>query len=81
VPEAPVVPMAPLFAATPDLSARFRLGAPLNRYDRSSFYGGTERGCTGCPAPKTAAEQPGQASLTPMPGREGPGRAFSRSRS
>lgn len=45
-----------LFIANPDLPARFRLGAPLNRYDRSSFYGGTERGYTDYPALEAAAE-------------------------
>lgn len=73
--------MALLFAANPDLSARFYLGAPLNRRDLSSFYDGTDHDCTGCPAPKTAAGQPGQVSLTPMPGRQDSGRASSRSRS
>ncbi len=33
-----------LFIANPDLPERFRLAAPLNRYDRSTFYGGDARG-------------------------------------
>jgi len=32
------------FIANPDLVERFRENAPLNRYDRSTFYGGTEKG-------------------------------------
>ena len=37
------------FIANPDLVTRFRTGAPLNRYDRSSFYGGSEKGYTDYP--------------------------------
>ena len=33
-----------LFIANPDLVERFRRKAPLNRYDRSTFYGGDARG-------------------------------------
>jgi hypothetical protein len=29
---------------------RFRPAAPLNRYDRSAFYGRSARGCIDCPA-------------------------------
>jgi N-ethylmaleimide reductase len=32
------------FIANPDLPERIRVGAPLNPYDRASFYGGNERG-------------------------------------
>ena len=39
-----------LFIANPDLPERFRLGAPLNRYDRATFYGGDARGYTDYPA-------------------------------
>ncbi|HET9147942.1 MAG TPA: alkene reductase [Acetobacteraceae bacterium] len=39
-----------LFIANPDLVERFRQSAALNRYDRSTFYGGTERGYTDYPA-------------------------------
>jgi N-ethylmaleimide reductase len=38
-----------LFIANPDLPERFRLGAPLNRYDRPTFYGGDARGYTDYP--------------------------------
>lgn len=33
-----------LYIANPDLPHRFALNAPLNPYDRSTFYGGTEKG-------------------------------------
>jgi N-ethylmaleimide reductase len=32
------------------LPERFRRGASLNRYDRSTFYGGSERGYIDYPA-------------------------------
>ncbi len=38
------------FISNPDLPKRFRLGAELNAYDRSTFYGGTEKGYTDYPA-------------------------------
>jgi len=37
------------FIANPDLVERFRENGPLNRYDRSTFYGGTEKGYTDYP--------------------------------
>lgn len=37
------------FIANPDLVARIRDGAPLNPYDRTTFYGGDERGYTDYP--------------------------------
>lgn len=37
------------FIANPDLPERFRLGAPLNDWDESTFYGGDERGYTDYP--------------------------------
>ncbi len=48
--EADAVAFGRLFIANPDLPERFRRNAPLNRYDRSTFYGGTERGYTDYPA-------------------------------
>lgn len=39
-----------LFIANPDLPERFRREAPLNGYDRPSFYGGDARGYTDYPA-------------------------------
>jgi N-ethylmaleimide reductase len=38
-----------LFIANPDLPKRFQLNSPLNPYDRSTFYGGTEEGYTDYP--------------------------------
>lgn len=40
-----------LFTANPDLPERFRLNAPLNPPDESTFYGEAEKGYTGYPAP------------------------------
>lgn len=39
-----------LFISNPDLPKRFRLGAALNEYDESTFYGGDEHGYTDYPA-------------------------------
>jgi N-ethylmaleimide reductase len=39
-----------LFIANPDLPKRFEQNVPLNHYDRSTFYGGTEKGYTDYPA-------------------------------
>lgn len=39
-----------LFLANPDLPERFRLNAPLNTADESTFYGGSEKGYTDYPA-------------------------------
>jgi N-ethylmaleimide reductase len=39
-----------LFLANPDLPERFRLNAPLNSPDESTFYGGTEKGYTDYPS-------------------------------
>ncbi len=38
------------FIANPDLPKRFRINSPLNPYDRSTFYGGAEKGYTDYPA-------------------------------
>lgn len=38
------------FIANPDLPERFRLGAPLNEWDDSTFYGGDEHGYTDYPS-------------------------------
>lgn len=37
---ADAVVMGRLFIANPDLVERLRMGYPLNKYDRSTFYGG-----------------------------------------
>ncbi len=39
-----------LFIANPDLPQRFVNQSPLNPYDRTTFYGGTEKGYTDYPA-------------------------------
>ena len=33
----------------PDLVERLKQGAPLNDWDKATFYGGGARGCTGLP--------------------------------
>ncbi len=38
-----------LFISNPDLPERFRRDAPLNEYNRATFYGGTEKGYTDYP--------------------------------
>jgi 2,4-dienoyl-CoA reductase-like NADH-dependent reductase (Old Yellow Enzyme family) len=38
-----------IFLANPDLPRRFALDAPLNDYDRSTFYGGGQEGYTDYP--------------------------------
>lgn len=39
-----------LFISNPDLPERFRRNAPLNEYDKDTFYGGDEHGYTDYPA-------------------------------
>jgi N-ethylmaleimide reductase len=46
---ADLVSFGVLYLANPDLVERFRIGAELNRADRSTFYGGGERGYTDYP--------------------------------
>jgi N-ethylmaleimide reductase len=46
---ADLVAFGRLFIANPDLPERLRTGSPLNRYDRSTFYGGDARGYTDYP--------------------------------
>jgi len=47
--DADLVAYGRLFISNPDLPQRFALNAQLNPYDRSSFYGGDERGYTDYP--------------------------------
>ncbi|MGO7165645.1 hypothetical protein AB9F47_01115 [Rhizobium leguminosarum] len=42
--DAELVAFGRSFIANPNLPERLRAGAPLNRYDRDTFYGGTEKG-------------------------------------
>lgn len=44
--DADLVAFGRLFVSNPDLPERLRIGAPLNHYDRSTFYGGNARGYT-----------------------------------
>ncbi|UEM05387.1 alkene reductase [Skermanella rosea] len=48
--KADLVAFGRLFVANPDLVERLRRGAPLNRYDRPTFYGGDARGYIDYPA-------------------------------
>jgi N-ethylmaleimide reductase len=43
------------FISNPDLPERLRRGLPLNRYDRSTFYGGDARGYLDYPAAEVAS--------------------------
>lgn len=48
--------------ANPDLAERFRIGAPLDDWDDSTFYGGDERGYTDYPTRDAAADRKGSAA-------------------
>jgi len=48
--EADAVAFGRLYISNPDLLERFAQNAALNPYDRSSFYGGTEKGYTDYPS-------------------------------
>ena len=39
-----------LYISNPDLEKRFEYGSALNRYDRSTFYGGSDKGYTDYPS-------------------------------
>ena len=43
------------FASNPDLVERFKRGAPLNAFDKATFYGGNAKGYTDYPALESAA--------------------------
>ena len=47
--EADAIAWGRQFIANPDLVERFAMNAPLNPYDRATFYGGTEKGYTDYP--------------------------------
>lgn len=53
--QADLVSFGSLFLANPDLPARFARNAPLNEPDRSTFYGGSEKGYIDYPALEKAA--------------------------
>ena len=48
--QADAVAFGRLYISNPDLAERFAQNAALNPYDRSTFYGGTEKGYTDYPA-------------------------------
>ncbi|NJP08466.1 MAG: alkene reductase [Leptolyngbyaceae cyanobacterium RU_5_1] len=48
--DADLIAYGRLYISNPDLAERFALNAPLNPYDRSTFYGGTEKGYTDYPS-------------------------------
>jgi N-ethylmaleimide reductase len=52
---ADLVAFGRLYIANPDLVERFRINAPLNTPDRSTFYGGGAEGYTDYPAIEKAA--------------------------
>ncbi len=53
-----------LFISNPDLPHRFKIGAPLNAYDRSTFYGGSgPGGYTDYPALDAASDAASQGRL------------------
>lgn len=47
--QADAVAFGRLYIANPDLAERLQQNAPLNKYDRNTFYGGTEKGYTDYP--------------------------------
>ncbi|HYG91506.1 MAG TPA: alkene reductase [Azospirillum sp.] len=51
--EADLVSFGTPYIANPDLASRLKLGAPLAEGDKSTFYGGTEKGYTDYPALET----------------------------
>jgi N-ethylmaleimide reductase len=53
--EADAVAWGRQFIANPDLVERFARNAPLNRYHRATFYGGTETGYSDYPFLKSEA--------------------------
>jgi len=51
---ADLIAFGKLFISNPDLAERFRKGAPLNPWDKNTFYGGTARGYTDYPTLEAA---------------------------
>jgi N-ethylmaleimide reductase len=54
------------FIANPDLPRRLAADAPLNMYDRTTFYGGAERGYTDYPAMDAEAANVAPSSRAPQ---------------
>ncbi len=61
--DADAIAFGRLFISNPDLPRRVELGAPLNRYDRSTFYGGDAKGYVDYPALDAAESQTAAAAL------------------
>jgi N-ethylmaleimide reductase len=53
--EADLIAFGKLFISNPDLVERFKRGAPLNAFDKATFYGGGAKGYTDYPALESAA--------------------------
>jgi N-ethylmaleimide reductase len=53
-----MVSIGKMALANPDLVARIRAGAPFNKPDPSTFYGGDVRGYTDYPTLSAAANPP-----------------------
>jgi N-ethylmaleimide reductase len=60
--DADAIAFGRLFIANPDLPARLRLGAPLNAYQRATFYGGDAEGYTSYPGLDDTAPKLGTAA-------------------
>jgi N-ethylmaleimide reductase len=52
--EADLIAFGKLFISNPDLVERFRRGAPLNAFDKATFYGGGAKGYTDYPTLESA---------------------------
>jgi len=52
--KADLIAFGKLFISNPDLVERLKLGAPLNEFDKNTFYGGGAKGYTDYPALKQA---------------------------
>lgn len=66
--DADLVAFGRLFTSNPDLPHRLRLGHPLTPYDRSTFWGGDERGYIDYPAYRDAEDTwRGDRSMTARP--------------
>jgi N-ethylmaleimide reductase len=53
--DADLIAFGKLFISNPDLVERFRRGAPLNDFDKATFYGGGAKGYTDYPSLPSAA--------------------------
>lgn len=62
--QADLIAYGRLAISNPDLPNRFKLGAPLNDYDRDTFYGGTEVGYTDYPTLEQAAQAVAEEVVT-----------------